>query len=120
MLEYIYIYIYIYIYVEAFINPNSLTLDYNITVFPLNGSTKYQDSKTIVPQNHVQTHAQNMGGFTYEWDRIPNFFFAGALPRTPTGGAAAPPVTPLLRLAQHTARGASRGKNITHTQQEAH
>ena len=42
--------------------------------------------------------------------------FAGALPRTPTGGAATPPVTPLLRPTQRTARGASRGKNITHTQ----
>ena len=31
-------------------------------------------------------------------------------------GTASPLVTPQLRPTQHTARGANRGKNITHTQ----
>ena len=42
--------------------------------------------------------------------------FIGALPWTPTVGAATPLVTPLLHPTQRTVRGASRGKNITHTQ----
>ena len=100
----------IYIHAEAYINPNPLTLDYNITVVPLIESTKYQGPKTVVHQNHVQTHAQNMGGSAHQ------IFFAWALPRTPTVGVASPLVTPLLHPAQRTVRGASHGKNITHTQ----
>ena len=42
--------------------------------------------------------------------------FVRALPRTPTVGSSSSLVTSLLRSAQRTARGASRGKTTTHTQ----
>ena len=63
----------------------------------------------------MQIHAQNMGGSAYEWDLTPKKKIPGRCPRPQQRGLS-PPVTPVLRPAQRTAHGASRGKNITHTQ----
>ena len=80
-----------------------------------------------MPQNHVQTHAQNHGQVNPPENNV-QFFFLGALPRTLIVGATAPAITPLLRLAQCIGgaitlsvtllRVTSLGKNITLTQHQ--